>query len=88
MSGFSSSLPTSTAPSTTLTPTGSPYVYTNTGSGLVRVTISGGTVTAINITTNGADSLVGLIAGAVVLRPGESVRVNYAVAPTMVATEL
>lgn len=89
MSGFSTVVPVnSTATPTAITPTGSPFTWANPVSGPVQVVISGGTVTAINLVVGGVDYLVGLIAGAVTVRAGASIKVTYVVAPTMTYVRL
>jgi hypothetical protein len=66
---------------TTLTPGASPYTYTDSGTGIERLYISGGSVT--NITQNGG-TLTSAFPLMVVLFPGESITVTYDEVPTMV----
>lgn len=83
MSGFSASLLNAVSAAQPITVTASPFTWTNTTGNRVVVYVSGGTVTAINAVVAASDILVGLIAGAVTVRPGDGVKVAYAVAPTM-----
>jgi len=84
MSGFSASLPNSTEAAQGITPSGSPFTWVNTVGVSVQVIVSGGTVTIINLRPqNATDVLVGLVAGTALLRPGDAIKVTYAVAPTM-----
>lgn len=70
----------------TITPTGSPFVYRNGSTQRQEVVISGGTITIIDISRDGVvfDSL-GLLAGAVLLNPGDRVRITYVLAPSISA---
>lgn len=89
MSGFSTVVNlNSTATPVVITPTGSPFAWANPTTGPVLVIVSGGTVTAINLVVDGVDYLVGLVAGAFVVRAGASIKVAYAVAPTMTYVRL
>lgn len=89
MSGFSPivSLNSSAAPAA-IVPSGSPFTFANPVAGPIQVIVSGGTVTAINLIINGVDYLVGLVAGAFVVRAGASIKVTYAVAPIMTYLKL
>lgn len=73
----------------TISPTGSPYSYVNNTGQHLLVTISGGTVTTIEISRDGlVFDLLGLLAGPYVLAPGDRLRVTYILAPTMTAYPL
>jgi len=63
----------------------SPFVYANTQPFPVSVLVSGGTVTAIEVSRNGGSTwiLAGLLAGQYALQPNDQLRVTYAVAPTL-----
>lgn len=72
-----------TAPSG-ITVGGSPFTYQNTSGLCGCVIISGGTVTTISWSRDGAIFfLVGLLAGQFHLSPGDFLRVVYILAPTM-----
>lgn len=89
MSGFSPVVAlNSTATPTAITPTGSPFTFANPTSGPIQVIVSGGTVTAINLVIGGVDYLAGLVAGVFVVRAGSSIKVTYAIAPTMTYVRL
>lgn len=89
MSGFSPVISlNSTAVPVAITPTGSPFTFANPVAGPIQVIVSGGTVTAINMVIDGVDYLAGLIAGVFVVRAGASIKVTYAVAPTMTYVRL
>jgi hypothetical protein len=89
MSGFSPVVSlNSTATPVAITPTGSPFTFANPVAGPIQVIISGGTVSAINLVVNSVDYLVGLLAGAITVRAGASIKVTYAVAPTMTYVRL
>lgn len=64
-----------------LTPSGSPYTYTAPSNGVIVISV--GTVTVIEYGRSGAFYVVGLIAGLFPILNGDSIRVTYAVAPTM-----
>jgi hypothetical protein len=67
-----------------ITPTGSPFVWQNTGAADAIVIISGGVVTVIELSRDGAAwYLSGLIVGTFMVPPSDRLRVTYAVAPTM-----
>lgn len=73
----------------TISPTGSPFTYQNNTSQHQLVTISGGTVTTIEISRDGlVFDLLGLLAGPYVVRPGDRLRIAYLLAPTMTAYPL
>jgi hypothetical protein len=59
----------------------SPFTYTATSSGVVLV--AGGTVSALELGRNGTFTNIGVIAGAVPLSDGDSLRVTYTVLPTL-----
>jgi hypothetical protein len=67
-----------------ITPTGSPYTYTNDKPYLVSVHLYGGVVSVIELGRNGAFAAVGdATARTLLLEPGDAVRVTYADAPFM-----
>lgn len=73
----------------TISPGASPYTYQNSSSQHQLVTISGGTVTTIEISRDGVVfDLLGLLAGPYVVRPNDRLRIAYLVAPTMTAYPL
>lgn len=59
----------------------SPYSYTPTDDGLVVVT--GGTVSALDYGRNGVFTGLGLLAGLAPIKAGDTLRITYAVAPTV-----
>lgn len=59
----------------------SPYSYTPTDDGLVVVV--GGTVSALAYGRNGVFTGLGLLAGLVPIKSGDTLRITYAVAPTV-----
>lgn len=63
--------------------TASPFTYTNTTGEYQNVLTTGGTVTAIQFSRGGSQTVTGMTAGFVMLAPGDSLIVSYAVAPTM-----
>lgn len=63
--------------------TDSPFTYTNTTGEYQNVLTTGGTVTAIQFSRGGSHTLTGMTTGFVMLAPGDSLIVSYAVAPTM-----
>lgn len=68
-----------------ITPTGSPYTYTNADNSVETVYIYGGTVTNISIVRNSVTTQIASASGiSVVLSPGDGVQVTYSVVPTMV----
>lgn len=74
---------------TPIAPTGSPFTYINNTGQHLLVTISGGTVTTIDISRDGVVfDLLGLLAGPYVLAPGDRLRVVYLLPPTMNAYPL
>lgn len=73
-------------PTGTITPSGSPYTWPNPENCKVQVYVSVGTVTSIEVLHNDAalTAIVsGLIGGQFQLNPGQSIRITYAVAPTV-----
>lgn len=67
----------------------SPFVHINNLNQAELVTVSGGTVTSIELSRDGTTfDLVGLLAGLQLLRMGDRLRVTYVLAPTMVAYPL
>jgi hypothetical protein len=67
----------------TVTPTGSPFTYTN-GSGLTEsVIVSGGTVSQIVFNRGGPITTLP-VAGMFTLQPQDSLVISYSVAPTIV----
>lgn len=66
-----------------LTPSGSPYSYTNSGTTDVDVIVRGGTVSLVEIGRSASYESVGVVAGMFRLSPGDILRVTYTVAPTM-----
>lgn len=67
-----------------IVPSGSPFVYQNLDGYDEDIITSGGTVTNIEFSRDGATYYTtGLIAGIVNLSPNDYIRVTYAVAPTM-----
>lgn len=73
-----------TLPPDTITPSGSPYTYQNLLATDIDVTVSGGTVTAIDFSRDGTTFILcGLLAGMYRLSPNDRLRVTYAVTPTM-----
>lgn len=79
--GFASAAAKGAAP-TAITAGASPYTWTNTNGVNTQVFMSGGTVSAIAY--NGG-AISGTLAGTVtvILQPGETVTVTYAVAPVI-----
>lgn len=63
--------------------TASPFTYTNTTGECQNVLTTGGTVTRIQFSRGGSSTVTGMTAGFVMLAPGDSLIVSYAVAPTM-----
>ena len=83
----------STAPAVTLPANqavgASPYVYVNASGVRQQVLVSGGTVTAVEVSRDGTNYFpAGVLAGSITLNPGDRVRVTYAVAPTMTLINL
>ena len=68
-------------PAQTVTPSGSPYTYIAPSDGGVMVT--GGTVTLLEYGRHSTFVSVGLLAGSARILRGDSIRVTYAVAPTI-----
>lgn len=70
---------------TTPSPGGSPYTLTNNTQRNQMVVVTGGTVTTIQISCNNVDfDTVGLLAGMFFLPMGWFLRINYAIAPSVV----
>ncbi len=67
----------------TITPSGSPYSYTNSTDYDEDVIVRGGTVSAVEHGRGGSYESVGVVAGMFRLSPGDVLRVTYTVAPTM-----
>jgi hypothetical protein len=63
----------------------SPFVYANAQPFPVTVLVSGGTVTAIEISRNSGSTwtLAGLLGGQYSLQPNDQLRVTYAVIPSL-----
>jgi hypothetical protein len=82
-------LPAGASDPFSITPTGSPFSFVNHTTGKLEVMISGGTVSAISHTRQGANGLItsatGLTSGTVLASPGDTIAVTYSVAPTMAA---
>lgn len=75
-----------TAPApASISPSGSPYTYTNGDFYDEFVVVSGGTVSAIELSTNAGTTFtnVGATAGSWLLRSGDQLKVTYSSAPTM-----
>jgi hypothetical protein len=70
--------------------TGSPHTYENTGDWLEQVVISAGTVTLIQLSTDGGSSFydVGVLGGSHILRPGDRIKITYVVAPAVKVASL
>ncbi len=72
-------------PERTITVGASPFTYQNTNNYTVDIIISGGSVSLIEFSRDGTNWYdVGFTSGIVRLSPGDSVRVTYTSAPTMV----
>ena len=82
-------LPAAATDPFSITPTGSPFAFTNRTSGKLEVMISGGTVSNISHTRQGANgpitSATCITSGTVLASPGDTIAVTYSVAPTMAA---
>ena len=77
-----------TAP-TTVTATGSPMTWVNTTGGMVQLSISGGTVSNVQIKRLGTTYASGEATGGIVtLDPGDSAIITYSVAPTITALQM
>lgn len=73
----------SIAPST-ITVGASPFVHQNAGSYMYDAIVIGGTVSAVDFSRDGVTYISsGVIAGPILLSPGDFVKVTYSVAPTM-----
>lgn len=66
-----------------ITVTASPFTYTNTTGEYQNVLTTGGTVTSIQFSRGGSQTVTGMTAGLVMLAPGDSLVVSYSVAPVM-----
>jgi hypothetical protein len=67
-----------------ITVTGSPFTFANPENVRVQVAVSAGTVTTIAHSCDGITfNTVGLLGGTYLLNPGQSLKVTYAIAPTM-----
>lgn len=66
-----------------ITPSGSPYSYTNSSTEDVDVIVRAGTVSLVEIGRGASYESVGAVAGMFRLSPGDILRVTYTVAPTM-----
>lgn len=81
--GFSSD------PASSITVTGSPFTYTNASNGMQMLLITGGVVTTISYSrAGGAFTLIGLLAGQVLVSPGDAVRLVYVTAPVITSFNL
>lgn len=71
-------------PRSTVTASGSPFVYQNASPRREKVIVSGGTVTQIELSRDGAvfDS-IGTLSGHCILNPKDTLRVTYLLAPTI-----
>ena len=67
----------------TITPSGSPYSYSNATDYDEDVIVRGGTVSTVEVGRGGSYESVGVAAGMFRLSPGDVLRVTYTVAPTM-----
>jgi hypothetical protein len=67
-----------------ITVTASPFTYTNTNGQNAHVLISGGTVSAVEYSKDGATFItIGALGGMWTVYPNDRIRVTYTVAPTM-----
>lgn len=67
-----------------ITPGASPYTYQNASSYAASVVVQGGTVTKVEFSRDGTTFFdIGVLAGMIALSAYDSLRVTYAVAPTM-----
>lgn len=67
----------------------SPYTYTNASRARQQILVSAGTVSAIAVSRDGTNFYsTGAVAGAVILNPGDRLRITYTVAPTMIVFNL
>jgi hypothetical protein len=73
-------------PVTTLSPSGSPYIWKNTSSLRLAMSITGGTVSDISVqrfSDTGFNSLGRTSVATLYLNPGDTIKVTYSVAPTI-----
>jgi hypothetical protein len=62
----------------------SPFTWTNSTNTPVNVMVSGGTVTSVSISGDGATfTNIGLLGGQFHLNPGQQIQLVYVLAPTM-----
>ena len=79
----------STASPVSVTAGASPYTYQNISGTRQNVIVTGGTVTLVEYSRGSTVWFTtGLIAGTVLLNPGDSVRVTYTVAPVITAVPI
>jgi hypothetical protein len=82
-------LPAAATDPFTITVGASPFSFVNHTSGKLEVMISGGTVSLIQHTRQGANgpitSATGMTSGTVLASSGDTITVTYSVAPTMAA---
>lgn len=77
-------LDSSSAAPSVQTVSGTPYTLQNTFGQAVMAVVQGGTVTTIQYSVDGTTFItVGLLAGMFFVRPGDYLRVNYILAPTV-----
>lgn len=77
------------SPTHAITPTGSPFVYQNSGIWPENVIVTGGTVTAIAFSRDGVSYMpTGILGGTLMLGPKDYIKVTYLVAPTMTGCPL
>ncbi|SDR00015.1 hypothetical protein SAMN05519103_00360 [Rhizobiales bacterium GAS113] len=69
----------------TITPTGSPFIYTNQTGAKLDVKVQGGTVSKIEHGRKGAFVDTGETQGPVLIASADQVRVTYSVVPTITA---
>lgn len=73
----------SAAPSS-ITATASPYTYQNTSGAAEDIMVTGGTVTAVDFSRDGATWYsTGLVVVTVRLSPGDKIKITYTLAPTI-----
>ena len=68
-----------------VTPSGSPFIYANNTGAVVRLNVSGGTVSLIEVSVDGGTVYLpaGLLGGTVLLGPNDRARITYVVAPVI-----
>lgn len=72
-------------PAVTISVGASPFTFTNTENVPINVMVSGGTVTTISLSADGASfTALGLLGGQYHLNPGQALQVVYILAPAMV----